>query len=103
MFELKQLNVVVDYSVGWVSATNINICHLGSDPDSALLQREKSGLGLQRIAPPPEPLSPSKDGTLGVKTVPSPLRRSVHKSNNFSDKIMPGVSGSDTIGLSMMG
>ena len=102
MFELKQLNVVVDYSVGWVSATNINICHLGSDPDSALLHTEKSGLWLQRIAPPPEPLSRSKDGTLGVKTIPSPLRRSVQKSNHFSDKSIPGVSGSAT-GLSMMG
>ena len=68
MFELKQLNVVVDYSVGWVSATNINICHLGSDPDSALLQREKSGFGLQRMFPQPEPQRRSKDADLGVKT-----------------------------------
>ena len=71
MFELKQLNVVVDYSVGWVSATNINICH--RDPDSVLLQRERSGSWIRRISLQPGPRSRSKGGDLGVKIDPSLL------------------------------
>ena len=64
MFELKQLNVVVDSS-HWVTAsTNINICHL--DPDSVLLQRERSGSWGWRISLQLGPRSLSRDGDLGV-------------------------------------
>ena len=54
------------WTTQWVTAsTNINICHL--DPDSVLLQRERSGSWVRRISPQPGPRSWRKDGDLGVK------------------------------------
>ena len=60
------------WTTQWVTAsTNINICHL--DPDSVLLQRERSGSWVPRISLQPGPRSRRKDGNLGVKIDPSLL------------------------------
>ena len=60
------------WTTQWVTAsTNINICHL--DPDSVLLQRERSGSWVPRISLQPGPQSRGKDGDLGVKIDPSLL------------------------------